>query len=452
MRLANPPIEIDEDDSFKNDIFERRSCGQALLNFVTKSENELVISLDANWGEGKTTFAKMWQGMLSKEKIPNIYIDAFASDYLDDPFITIAGAVNSYLEKNKIKLKDKSEEFKRQAANIGAKLAGATTKMAIKAATLGVVGDSEIEALGDIKSDLARGVSNAVGDFIEERLTSHAKDIKTLESFKSLLSELPSLLSPEKNKPLVIIIDELDRCRPNYAVEILEKIKHLFLVKNVVFLLVMHKKQLEQSIKCVYGDAIEAQAYLQKFINFELSLPKNKGWPDIADTSRYNRYLFDWYRIDVGNQFDEFIHTIDALADYFNISLRQLERAYASLSAYYASASESEYKPMGIVIFLCVIKVTDIDLFNELMLDEINFAELSKKSNFSGENISSKCDPGSILFPLVKKLEYFIDDVNEVGGSGNLDKISATGLELKAHQVAAGDVIPYIARRLNLLK
>jgi len=59
MRLVIPPLVVEENDSFKNDALDRRTYGDALLNSVVRSNDELVISLDGKWGEGKTTFVKM---------------------------------------------------------------------------------------------------------------------------------------------------------------------------------------------------------------------------------------------------------------------------------------------------------------------------------------------------------------------------------------------------------
>ena len=276
MNIVIPSIIVEDGESFEKDIFGRSEFGEALSNLVSQSNDELVISLDGRWGEGKSTFVKMWQGMLKNKGIPSIYIDAFANDYVDDAFIAVASSITAFIDANTLS-PDKSNEFKEKAKIVGVQLLSWTAKVGIKAATLGAIKDGDIEELKDIKNDLAKGLSNIVGDFVGERLASHSKDIELLESFKKLLSEIPSLLSADGDKPIVIIIDELDRCRPTYAVELVEKIKHLFSVKNVVFVLVMHRKQLEEAIKCVYGKNIDAHTYLQKFINIETTLPK-KNW------------------------------------------------------------------------------------------------------------------------------------------------------------------------------
>ena len=269
MRLVTPPLIVKENDSFKNDALDRKTYGDALLSLVVRSKDELVISLDGKWGEGKTTFVKMWQGLLSEKDIPNIYIDAFSNDYLDDAFISVVSAITNYAETHIVKgHQEKIAELKNKAKKVGGQLLSWSAKIGIKAATLGVIKDAEIEELKDIKGEMAKSVSDLLGGFIEERINSHSKDVALIQSFRELLSGLPSKLVADREKPLVIIIDELDRCKPTFAVEIIEKIKHLFSVKNVVFILVMNMAQLEESIKSVYGQNIDAHTYLQKFINF----------------------------------------------------------------------------------------------------------------------------------------------------------------------------------------
>nr|CRH06314.1 Protein of unknown function [Candidatus Magnetococcus massalia] len=71
MRLTIPAFEVDEDDGFKNDLLGRKEFGESLKNIALRSDDELVIGLDGAWGEGKTTFIKMWMGLLKQDDIPH---------------------------------------------------------------------------------------------------------------------------------------------------------------------------------------------------------------------------------------------------------------------------------------------------------------------------------------------------------------------------------------------
>jgi predicted KAP-like P-loop ATPase len=94
MRLVTPEIEVDESEPFKNDKLNRRPFAESLLNLITNVEDNLVISLDAPWGDGKTTFVKMWQGFLKENGVRSLYFDAFANDSFEDPFMALVGSIN----------------------------------------------------------------------------------------------------------------------------------------------------------------------------------------------------------------------------------------------------------------------------------------------------------------------------------------------------------------------
>ncbi|TOB14507.1 P-loop NTPase fold protein, partial [Vibrio parahaemolyticus] len=100
MKLVVPTLKISADEGFERDMLDRQSFGESLKNIVLRSDDELVISLDGKWGEGKSTFVRMWQGLLNQNDVPNIYIDSFANDYVDDPFLSVASAITSYVEAN----------------------------------------------------------------------------------------------------------------------------------------------------------------------------------------------------------------------------------------------------------------------------------------------------------------------------------------------------------------
>ena len=155
MRIVTPPLVVEDGDSFSKDILDRKGYGEALRNLAIRSSDALVISLDGKWGEGKTTFVKMWQGLLSESNIPNIYIDAFSNDYVDDAFITVVSAITNYAERTIVKgHKEKVSELKEKSKKVGGQLLSWSARIGIKAATLGVIKDSDIEELKDIKGDL----------------------------------------------------------------------------------------------------------------------------------------------------------------------------------------------------------------------------------------------------------------------------------------------------------
>jgi len=449
MNIVTPPITVGEKEAFEQDALGRSGFGKSLLNLVSQSNDELVLSLDGQWGEGKTTFVKMWQGMLTQADIPNIYIDSFANDYIDDAFIAVASAITTYIEENSVNPdEEKSKAFKEKAKHVGVQLLSWSAKVGIKAATLGAIKDSDIEELKDIQTDLAKGLSTVVGDFVGERLASHKKDIEQLQSFKELLSEIPSLLSSEGDKPFVIIIDELDRCKPTYAVEIIEKIKHLFSVKNVVFVLVMHRKQLEEAIKCVYGKNIDAHTYLQKFINIETTIPKKTGERHDNDIGLYNKRLFDLHQIETWGDDRNLLDSLEILSKHFNLSLRQLERVYTNLTVFYASSEKSQLRLVPIVAFLAVMKVVEPSIYEDLLHQRITYEELCRKTGLSD---SEQADQHlrKLQF-LAMWLKFSLITNEQFSQLDENDRIKSFGQPLWEYNIERESLIPIFIQKLSM--
>lgn len=354
MRLVAKTHQIPEDD-FGEDLFERKSFGIALANIVKNSADPLVIGLDGNWGEGKSTFVKSWQKILNSENIPNIYIDAFESDYVDDAFMVVAGAITEYVSANAPA--KKSKEFIDKAKNVGAHILSLGAKVGIRAISAGIIKETDIKELGKIGEDISKDISTSAEKYIKERLTNHKKERDSIEHFKKFLSTIPNELTNKSDSPLTIIIDELDRCRPSFAVEMLEKIKHLFSVENVNFLLVINKGQLQESIRATYGANINAHTYLQKFITIEATLPKKKGRN--SDIQRYCHYLADQY--DIGNR--DWVELFTSLGTQLNCSLRELERIYSNLAIMLMTERPSADINTALISAICVLKVMRPGIF-----------------------------------------------------------------------------------------
>ncbi len=360
-KIIVQPMEVKDGDAFENDVLDRQGFGEILSNLVSQSDDELVISLGGKWGEGKTTFVKMWQGLLTQRNIHNIYVNAYENDYSDDAFVAIVGEIIGYFKKNNIELDD----FEPRAKKIMVELLGLGFNAGSNMILPGVITFGGIKKLKKIQSEV-------VNDVISKKLELYKKDVAIIQPFRDLLSKMPRRLGPNNDNPLVIIIDELDRCRPTYAIDFIEKVKHLFSVPNVIFVLVMNKEQLEESIKAVYGRYIDAHAYIQKFINIETSIIKRTGdHSHDNDIVKYNAILVNKYpHKEWGEEVSEYI---EALAKHFNLSLRELEKVYANLAVFYVSHTGGVFGSFPLLFFLAVMKVKKPSEFNKLLHQDITY-------------------------------------------------------------------------------
>jgi energy-coupling factor transporter ATP-binding protein EcfA2 len=302
MHIFPPQIDIFDDEGFlpEKDIFKRAEFGNDLASLVALADDPMVIALDGQWGSGKTTFVKMWAGLLRQKGHPVIYFDAFASDYIDDAFLAIAGEVVALAQQQKKANTPALNNFLNKAAHAGRAVLRSGIKVGVKAAMLGALDAADFDDLKSIADDIADEVSSKSDEYVKALLLRHGEERKNIEGMRAALSELANTLGrkPTADKeddskalPIVFIIDELDRCKPPFALDLLEKIKHVFSVPGVHFVLVTHLTQLEHFVRFSYGDGIDARTYLQKFYNLIVHLPEDSKYDHERISRKYMEYL-----------------------------------------------------------------------------------------------------------------------------------------------------------------
>lgn len=415
MKVVIPELQISDDCGFSAevDIFKRAGFGERLANLIENSGDNPVIALDSGWGEGKSTFIKMWRGYLSNHRereISSIYFDAFENDYQKDPFLTLASEIYQLISVDD---KEKQIEFREKATRAVKSLTRGVLKVTVKAVTAGIVDGSIVDSA---EKEISNVVSNQVDDLVKEKFQHAEKDKLALKAFKEHLSEFSAEISD--GKPIVFIIDELDRCRPDFALNLLEQVKHLFSVKGITFLLVTNRTQLEESIKAKYGQGIDPVNYLHKFINVWLSMPRSLG--------EYNDhgYQFLQYALKAMKDDNEKIinnDVVSALSDivkFYQPSFREIERTISYFSIIHNMSGGTRYLPsyqymIAIVCYLKACKPNSLNLVNGKL-------DYTTVINESGLN---EIDNEGVIYSLeyIKKLIRF-DLCDEVTRQEMLDK------------------------------
>ena len=274
IRLAPKPLEIGPLDGFsKSDIFEAAETGNRLADIVGDLEGHSVIVFDGAWGTGKSVFVQQWAGLLRQRGHPVVYFDAFAHDHLDDAFFPLLAELLRAQGSGGHSLAPFRETLVTRAARLLRAMPGLLTDIAVRTATGGTV------AITDIR-EAERAVAkreDAVRVMMEQHLDHVDNHREAVREFRAGLEDAVSRMEDGK-PPLVFIIDELDRCRPTYALSILERMKHVFDANDVCFVLVTHLTALTAMVRRAYG-VIDAYAYLHKFyhrrFDFEKLLLRN---------------------------------------------------------------------------------------------------------------------------------------------------------------------------------
>ena len=328
LRLAPPEPDIGETDGFeKSDLFGYAEFGGRLANIVRNLQTPLVLALTGGWGSGKSVFAKQWAGELRKqwanpqdnpengksrapEDAPVIYFDAFANDHQNSALFALAGEVMEFIGRRK----EATDKMKDSAKRIAKGMGGALAESAARYATGGWVGAKDIAAT--MKSAL------------EKRMAEAGQGRDAIKEFRNALESAAQELGG--GHPLVFIVDELDRCRPDFALELLEKIKHLFSVPNVCFLVVTNLEQFRAVVERAYGyNADEARAYLDKFFHHVFWLPDAKGHCQKIDD--YAFHLWGILNLPTGNKYSQFASWMKNISAEYEISLRDMEQIFAPL-------------------------------------------------------------------------------------------------------------------------
>lgn len=321
------PKEHDPNNPFAGDLFSRKKLADRLTGLIERMVDGCVLAVDAPWGEGKTWFGKNWASDLRSKGFGVAYIDAFRQDYTDDPFLMVCSEILSEIGDE--------DGAKGKIAAAGRRVAKALLPAAAKAAlNLGgrlLLGMADItEDIRKTAEEIDKGVADAVEKRLAKRLDEHEADRRSVEGFSAVLREH----AETRAKPLLVIVDELDRCRPDFAVRAVERIKHFFDVPGVVFVLLVNRPQLEAAVRGIYGTDVDAGAYLGKFVQFWLRLPKTRSLETISQD--HNQiYCADLARrFGLGNKEGHrgFQEAFAALATQTGLSLRDLERGYTLFS------------------------------------------------------------------------------------------------------------------------
>ena len=362
LRLAPPEPIIGETDGFaKSDIFGYAEFGGRLANIVRDLQTPLVLALTGGWGSGKSVFAKQWAGELRKkwaedgdkrdsEDAPVIYFDAFANDHQDNAFLALAGEVLAALKK----CGAETEDLKNKAADVGKALLSTAANVAVHWATGGATDAGKIAA----------GVKGALA----ERLENAAENRVALDDFRTALGKAAEKIGG--GQPLVFIVDELDRCRPDFALELLEKIKHLFSVPNVCFLVVTNLEQFGAVVRRAYGyNEEEARVYLDKFFQHAFRLPlSNQSGP-------YIRHL--WSSMNFPGAESDLMRHFTKISDSLGLSLRDMEQTLTGMALMQANENfPVHHTSFCIIATLCSLRKTAPDVYKDVSRAAIVWEQL----------------------------------------------------------------------------
>lgn len=362
MKFRIAEVEVPAEEPFKFDALARKPVVEFLRDLIKQIEGPFVLALDSPWGTGKTTVVRMLRRSLEIEGFHCVYFNAWKDDYVTDPLIPMVSAIDEL----KVGGDSANESFRSSMATVR-KAVGPIAKRVIKAAIkVGTMGALDVDEA--IEEATADATSEAASDLID----AFQKEKASLEQFRESLEKAVSKLSQDDPpRPLIFFIDELDRCRPSYAIELLERVKHLFDVPNMVFVLSIDKKQLEAITAAVYGERIDAPEYLRRFIDLEYALPAlhTKSYTRVLIERFGFKELFDVRDLlsTLSYDHDHFVEAFTLLAGMFDLSLRAKERCLTRLGVVLTQTPTDHYLDPIVLSLLLVLRAKRPDLYSGLV-------------------------------------------------------------------------------------
>ncbi|SJZ99686.1 KAP family P-loop NTPase fold protein [Selenihalanaerobacter shriftii] len=355
-------IYIDPDNPFKNDALDREENIKSLTNIIEFHKNAAVMAINSPWGTGKTTFIKMWKAYLENNNFNTLYFNAWENDFVEEPFIAFISEFEEILTD-----KTKLEKFQ----TVSKEVVKGFIPAIVKLGTSGIL-DLEKVNFGD---DIENVISTYSEKIASEQIKNYKQTKNAMAKFREVLTGFVEEQYKKSGKPIILFVDELDRCRPNFAIQLLEKLKHLFYIDGLIFILAVDKNQLSKSIKVIYGNEMDTEGYLARFIDFEYILPNPENNDFVAHL--INKYdIKEILNKKNNNNVDFYIELTKSLITAFDFSLRVQEKLFSRLFLILCSIESYNSLRFELLLFLMILRYFDYKLYIKFREGNINYEEM----------------------------------------------------------------------------
>ena len=350
--------------TMKDNILGRNRIIRNFIKILYSMTEQNIISINGNWGAGKTFFVKQvietikclsFEEHIIDEEIKNfidntekelnniefknqlypIYFNAWEYDSNEDPLLTL---IYSIIEQNP-NLSD-----------------NAKTNESMKEKIYRIISSFKIGLSFSDNNGKSYGLELQCDPKTNKPIT---KDIISIEELKTTFKELLEDIKVEKANKLVIFIDELDRCTPTFAIKLLERIKHFFDDDRFIFVFSTNLSELQYTVKKFYGEGIDGYSYLDKFFDLQFTLPN-------IDIENY----IDSLKV-ISMSGGHYINMcVKEIVLIYNFSLRKCNRFIKLISlTYNYIRSSTEYGLAKLILFpiLLATKIDNINTYNKII-------------------------------------------------------------------------------------
>ena len=393
MDAYQPAVDVLNREGIVNQLFR-------LLEILSNNRSSCTFALNGAWGTGKTFVLNMLEEDLVSYKDGNQFLvfhyNCWKYDYYQEPLIAIVSAMLDGVDEDNPLLSTETKQ-KVKASMKAVKPIIKAMGLSFLKNKIGIDAEEVVKTCEELKSDY--------NQMLEEEKEQYNYD-EYLQFNESLKNARKALEKLTEDKTLVVVVDELDRCLPTYAITVLERLHHLFDgVNNCEVLLSVDAEQLKYTVKNVFGEPTKPEEYLKKFIDFTVELDSGKIEGDIQE--KYNDYFnqFDSIVIKEDFDFNEFFQTI-----FFGIDIRTQEKIVNKANTIHRLLFNDKCDYSVLCIELLIVLFKDYYKIDQKyfahFIDPILLYDYYQKSELNNqEQIIDKCRNT----PLIDYLDYIVE-------------------------------------------
>lgn len=250
-----------------------------IADVLARNKKSVCYAINGRWGVGKTFVLDMIEKHQSLSEYWIFRYNCWEHDYYDEPLMAIVATMLERIDKE---TRIVPKGIRTRLVEIGKIVAGGILRKS------GAFFEERTGInVNELASTVVEGFHNADQALAKTREFDQYYPLKqALELFRKQVVELT------ESYPVLFVVDELDRCLPEYAIKVLERLHHMFHdIPNVQIVISIDKRQLEHTVRQIFGDATDVNRYLAKFISFELQLPEGSFCDIELFEIRFREYL-----------------------------------------------------------------------------------------------------------------------------------------------------------------
>jgi KAP family P-loop domain len=410
------------------DKLDRVPLIQNLTKMVQNIPSPFVLSINASWGMGKTTLLKLWKAYLeqSTQGFRCIYFSAWENDFTDEPITALLSEIKSEVDKveadGKTDLTEGFDELVKKGQRIALRSVSTLLKVAVRIATKNALSAEELKDIFKDDEKMKDSIAGDIGDFAKSEVQSYLDKKQAMTDFQSQLKDFVKFFAAyqmpvsEQPKPLVIFIDELDRCRPSYAIELMETVKHLFSVEGVVFVLGIDMEQLGKSASVLYGQAMNTEGYFRRLIDYEFVLPLPKieilvkhlhsSIIQISSRSDFTPQQKKYF----AEQENKIVGIICELAKEFALSMRDIENLYRRYQIVFLLQPKHLLNAYDFTLFWLVIKMKFSETYSDLLANLFKYP-INTSNSLDAKDIFEVLNENKQIARFLQRPETYIREI-----------------------------------------